>query len=219
MKQPQALAPLSVILSTAHNALGTRFCHVCHDFRPIAQFRKGQNHVCQQHDEAPDPKECRKVPDGLRFCRVCQDVLPLTKFPPGQKRYICRACSWNRKGKAYKTKYYARRAHIQRLWAMCYTDLAAFQTLFHQPRVGVTQADIAKLLEAGSFTASDAVKLAVMPQDPRRPMDKENAVVVTREQRRTLLSMLAAGGTEAYVNEMIGGPYLSGGLGTEGASE
>ena len=214
MKQPQALAPLSVILSTARNALGTRFCHVCQDFRPIAQFRKGQNHVCQQHDEAPDPKECRKVPDGLRFCRVCQDVLPLTKFPPGQKRYICRACSWNRKGKAYKTKYYARRAHIQRiqhiqrLWAMCYTDLAAF----HQPRVGVTQADIAKLLEAGSFTASDAVKLAVMPQDPRRPMDKENAVVVTREQRRMLLSMLAAGGTEAYVNEMIGGPYISGGF-------
>ena len=215
MKQPQALAPLSVVLSTARNALGTRFCHVCHDFRPIAQFRKGQNHVCQQHDEAPDPKECRKVPDGLRFCRVCQDVLPLTKFPPGQKRYICRACSWNRKGKAYKTKYYARRAHIQRLWAMCYTDLAAF----HQPRVGVSQAHIAKLLEAGSFTASDAVKLAVMPQDPRRPMDKENAVLVTREQRRMLLSMLAAGGTEAYVNEMIGGPYLSGGLGTEGASE
>ena len=98
---------------------------------------------------------------------------------------------------------------------MCYTDLAAF----YQPRVGVSQADIAKLLEAGSFTASDAVKLAVMPQDPRRPMDKENAVLVTREQRRTLLSMLAAGGTEAYVNEMIGGPYLSGGLGTEGASE
>ena len=98
---------------------------------------------------------------------------------------------------------------------MCYTDLAAF----HQPRVGVSQTDIAKLLEAGSFTASDAVKLAVMPQDPRRPMDKENAVLVTREQRRTLLSMLAAGGTEAYVNEMIGGPYLSGGLGTEGASE
>ena len=211
MKQPQPLAPLT----TARNALGTRFCHVCHDFRPIAQFRKGQNHVCQQHDEAPGPKECRKVPDGLRFCRVCQDVLPLTKFPPGQKRYICRACSWNRKGKAYKTKYYARRAHIQRLWAMCYTDLAAF----YQPRVGVSQADIAKLLEAGSFTASDAVKLAVMPQDPRRPMDKENAVLVTREQRRTLLSMLAAGGTEAYVNEMIGGPYLSGGLGTEGASE
>ena len=212
MKQPQALAPLSVILSTARNALGTRFCHVCHDFRPIAQFRKGQNHVCQQHDEAPDP-------DGSRFCRVCQNILPLIQFPPGQKRYICRACSWNRKGKVYKAKYHAQRAHIQRLWAMCYTDLAAFQTLFHQPRVGVSQTDIAKLLEAGSFTASDAVKLAVMPQDPRRPMDKENAVVVTREQRRMLLSMLAAGGTEAYVNEMIGGPYLSGGLGTEGASE
>ena len=43
-------------------------------------------------------------------------------------------------------------------------------------------------------------------------MDKENAVVVTREQRRMLLSMLAAGGTEAYVNEMIGGPYISGGF-------
>ena len=207
MKQPQPLAPLT----TARNALGIRLCHVCHDFRPIAQFRKGQNHVCQQHDEAPDPTE----PDGLRFCRVCQDLLPLSRFSVDQKRFICRVCTWKRTGKPARTKYRERRAHIQRLWSMCYTDRAAF----HQPRVGISQTDIAKLLEAGSFTASDAVKLAVVPQDPQLPMGKENAVVVTREQRRMLLSMLAAGGTEAYVNEMIGGPYLSGGLGTEGASE
>ena len=68
----------------------------------------------------------------------------------------------------------------------------------------MTQTDIAHLLAAGSFTASDAVKLAVVPKDPQLPMGKENAVLVTREQRRTLLSMLAAGGPEAYVNEMIG---------------
>ena len=42
--------------------------------------------------------------------------------------------------------------HIQRLWSMCYTDRAAF----HQLRVGVTQTDIARLLEAGSHTVSDA---------------------------------------------------------------
>ena len=39
-------------------------------------------------------------------------------------------------------------------------------------------------------------------------MGKENAVLVTRQQRRTLLSMLAAGGVEAYVSEMIGGSYM-----------
>ena len=98
---------------------------------------------------------------------------------------------------------------------MCYTDRA----VFHQPRVGVTQADIAKLLEAGSFTASDANKLAVVPQDPQLPMGKENAVLVTREQRRRLLRMLAAGGPEAYVNEMIGGSYVVGGSYTDGMPE
>ena len=76
-----------------------------------------------------------------------------------------------------------------------------------QLRVGVTQADIARLLEAGSHTVSDAVKLAVVPQDPRLPMDKGNAVLVTRQQRRTLLNMLAAGGMQASVNEMICGSY------------
>ena len=197
MRQPETLAPLS----TARNALGTRFCHVCNDFRPIDQFRKGQGHVCRQHVEVPDP-------DGLRFCRVCQDLLPLSRFAADQKRFICRACTWKRTGKPARTKYRARRAHIQRLWSMCYLDRAAFD----QPRVGVTQTDIARLLEAGSFTVSDANKLAVVPQDPQLPMGKENAVLVTREQRRTLLSMLAAGGTEAYVNEMIGGPYISGGF-------
>ena len=101
-------------------------------------------------------------------------------------------------------KYRAKRAHIQRLWSMCYTDRGIFQ----QPRVGVTQTDIAHLLAAGSYTASDAVKLAVVPKDPRLPMGKENAVLVTRQQRRTLLSMLAAGGVEAYVSEMIGGSYM-----------
>ena len=190
MKQPQPLAPLT----TARNALGTRFCHVCNDFRPIAQFKKGQNHVCQQH-EAPEPQG--------RFCRVCQDLLPLSRFAADQKRFICRACTWKRTGKPARTKYRARRAHIQRLWSMCYLD----RTAFDQPRVGVTQTDIARLLEAGSHTVSDAVKLAVVPQDPRLPMDKENAVLVTREQRRTLLNMLAAGGMQAYINEMICGAY------------
>ena len=117
-------------------------------------------------------------------------------------------------------KYRAKRAHIQRLWSMCYTDRGIFQ----QPRVGVTQTDIAKLLEAGSYTASDAVKLAVVPKDPQLPMGKENAVLVTREQRRTLLSKLAAGGVEAYMNEMVGGSYTDGmpeGVisGTEAASD
>ena len=54
---------------------------------------------------------------------------------------------------------------------------------------------------------SDASKLAVMPPDPRLPMGKENAVLVTRQQRRTLLNMLAAGGMQAYMNEMICGAY------------
>ena len=117
-------------------------------------------------------------------------------------------------------RYRAKRAHTQRLWSMCYTDRGIFQ----QPRVGVTQTDIAKLLEAGSYTASDAVKLAVVPKDPQLPMGKENAVLVTREQRRTLLSKLAAGGVEAYMNEMVGGSYTDGmpeGVisGTEAASD
>ena len=147
MRQPETLAPLS----TARNALGTRFCHACNDFRPIDQFRKGQGHVCRQHVEVPDP-------DGLRFCRVCQDLLPLSRFAADQKRFICRACTWKRTGKSARTKYRARRAHIQRLWSMCYTDRAAF----HQLRVGVTQTDIARLLEAGSHTVSDAANLAVI---------------------------------------------------------
>ena len=187
MKQPETLAPLS----TARNALGTRFCHACNDFRPIAQFKKGQNHVCQQH-EAPEPQG--------RFCRVCQDLLPLSRFAADQKRFICRICTWKRTGKPARTKYRERLAHIQRLWSMCYLDRAAFD----QPKVGVTQTDIAKLLEAGSFTVSDASKLAVMPQDPQLPMGKENAVLVTREQRRRLLRMLAKSGPEAYVSDMIG---------------
>ena len=172
------------------------FCHACNDFRPIDQFRKGQGHVCRQHVEVPDP-------DGLRFCRVCQDLLPLSRFAADQKRFICRICTWKRTGKPARTKYRERLAHIQRLWSMCYLYRAAFD----QPRVGITQTDIARLLEAGSFTVSDANKLAVMPPDPRLPMGKENAVLVTREQRRTLLNMLAAGGMQAYINEMICGAY------------
>ena len=89
---------------------------------------------------------------------------------------------------------------------MCYTDRGIFQ----QPRVGVTQTDITKLLEAGSYTVSDANKLAVVPKDPQLTMGKDNAILVTRQQRRRLLRMLAAGGPEAYVNEMIGGSYTNG---------
>ena len=207
MREP--LAPLS----TARNAPGTRFCQVCNDFRPISEFKKNQNRVCQQHDDVPDPS-------GVRFCRSCQDLLPLSRFSVDQMRFLCRACTWKRTGKPARMRYRAKRAHTQRLWSMCYTDRGIFQ----QPRVGVTQTDIAKLLEAGSYTASDAVKLAVVPKEPQLPMGKENAVLVTREQRRTLLSKLAAGGVEAYMNEMVGGSYTDGmpeGVisGTEAASD
>ena len=152
MREP--LAPLS----TARNAPGTRFCQVCNDFRPISEFKKNQNRVCQQHDDVPDPS-------GVRFCRSCQDLLPLSRFSVDQMRFLCRACTWKRTGKPARMRYRAKRAHTQRLWSMCYTDRGIFQ----QPRVGVTQTDIAKLLEAGSYTASDAVKLAVVPKDPQLP--------------------------------------------------
>ena len=98
MREP--LAPLS----TARNAPGTRFCQVCNDFRPISQFKKDQNRVCQQHDDVPDPS-------GVRFCRSCQDLLPLSRFSVDQMRFLCRACTWKRTGKPARMRYRAKRAH------------------------------------------------------------------------------------------------------------
>ena len=81
---------------------------------------------------------------------------------------------------------------------MLYTDRA----VFNQSHVGLTQADIEKLLTIGSYTISDSAGLAIIPRDPRVPLCIENAVLVTRERRRKLLGILAECGPDDYLEQM-----------------
>ena len=142
---------------------------------------------------APTPN-LAAVPDlhGMRFCRACADFLPLSEFPRGQRRYICRAHLWERTGRRAKGALLAkpRKRLLSRLWMQCYRDRVAFG----QPRVALTQADIDSLLGASEARLqSEKCGLAVVPRDPRRPLARDNAALVSGEARRRMLEQARAG--------------------------
>ena len=150
------------------------------------------------------------VPDlnNVRFCRVCEDFLPVTEFPRGQRRYTCRVHLWERNGrKAKKTLLTKpRKKLLTRMWMQCYRDWACRDRDLlgydcNNDRVGLTQGDINSLLDmetclqradgnsvtnSGEVNADAITELAVMPKDLSKPLSKENAMLVSKEERRQM---------------------------------
>ena len=130
-----------------------------------------------KHPRVPDR-------DGRRFCRVCNDFLPVSAFPSGQRRYTCRAHLWERVGRPAKQTLLAkpRKCLLARLWMQCYKD----RRVFGHARVALTQAELDAMLVAAG---AGAAKFAVLPRDPRQPISRDNAVLVSQEDRRALLAL------------------------------
>ena len=138
------------------------------------------------------------VPDlnGVRFCRVCREFLPTGLFPRGQRRFTCRPHIWQRIGKKSRKALLAKphKKLLSSIWVRCYKDCR-----FLGLSLELTQADVGRMLDTLEAAGSDpatpgtpgadpgADEVAVLPKDLSSPISAENAVLVTKAARRTLL--------------------------------
>lgn len=134
-------------------------------------------------------------PVGERFCRKCGVFLPLKDFFKGKKRrYECKVHSRGRPRKAPSKKQKEReRAEfvnssqgnpqkknaIAQVWHAAYTDC---RCSFGQATVGMSQAELRDLFKA-SGRAEPSTAFRLVPIDPCRALERENARLVRREVR------------------------------------
>jgi len=92
---------------------------------------------------------------------------------------------------------------LSKVWARAYTD----RRRFHQPRIGIKQAEIDKLLTVGvademrdNVLLYDnlAKRVAVIPIDPSKVLCVSNAALVAFSTRKLLLKQWKRFGKEAY---------------------
>ena len=153
---------------------------------------------CAGYPCVPDPA------GKVRFCTHCEDFIPITPFPSGPRRFVCKAhmrASCRRS--TQKMLGNPQKRALSKVWARAYTD----RRRFDQPRIGIKQAEIDKLLTVGvademrdNVLLYDnlAKRVAVIPIDPSKVLCVSNAALVAFSTRKLLLKQWKRFGKEAY---------------------
>jgi hypothetical protein len=138
-------------------------------------------------DAANEPSKAKLVPvpdqNGMRFCRVCNKFLPIGMFPIGQRRYTCRPHIWKKIGKKSKMRLHQKpeKKLLSQMWVQCYKDSRMLRVDIH-----MKQKDISMMLQG--IQENERGGLCVLPKDPLSPISPENSALVTKNNRRVMLS-------------------------------
>lgn len=172
-----------------------RYCLKCREYFPVACFisEDGTDDmtVCNRHEPAKK---------GLRYCRGCDDFIALDLFPKtARPGYACRKhVNLHGGGKRAYDKISQDPEKQKRAlqWRRFYNDGIKFR---HET-LEMSRADIQ--LEILKIDPSATGNYAVMPVDTKMPTTTKNLVVVTLEQRITLMKLFDKKDTPAYL-EMV----------------
>lgn len=153
---------------------------------------------CAGYPCVPDP------PGGVRFCTHCEDFIPIKQFPTGIRRYICKAhMRASCKRSTQKMFQNPQKRALSKVWARAYKDCKRFE----QTRLGITQAELDKLLTVGvvdelrenvALYENLARGTAIVPVDPTKILCVSNAALVATSTRKLLLKQLKRSGNRDY---------------------
>jgi len=153
------------------------------------------------------------VPDrgGVRFCTHCEDFVPLAKFQSGgPRRYVCKFHMYIASGQRSSKKMLSdpQKRALHQLWGRAFKD----SKLFKQPRIAITQAEIAKILAfaapggVGKSGVLYAAKVfAIVPSDPTKALSAANSALVSTSTRSLLMRQWKLFGKEGYCEHLTGG--------------
>ena len=141
----------------------------------------------------PDHPSCE------RFCRRCNCFQALNIFPKGSRRHECMTHAKERVRTARQrlhNKDSAKRV-VAQIWHAAYMDAKA---VYCKKGVGITQADVLVIFQTANVLPGLGYR--IVPRNPMSELEVGNAILVTKELRKTLVRALA-GGLHTYT-EAIG---------------
>ena len=167
------------------------YCIKCKDYVEISRFKEelgasSKGGVCDRHPE--------ETTDVVRFCSECQEHLPIAEFPKGQKRFVCKT-HWAMRKTAKSREDRANvpgRIFAERTWSRCWRDGRRFVGT----KMDLTVNDILQIWQEADPVAQQ--NLILLPIDPSVNMNKDNAVIVDKKKRSSLLKSLSKNGIEKY---------------------
>ena len=170
-----------------------RFCVKCKEYFPVACFvgkdGTADATLCNRHEPAKN---------GLRYCRGCDDYVALDLFPkktrPG---YACKK-HFNMHGggkRAYdKISNNPHKRNLKLQWKRFYNDSVKFK----HPKTRMSKREVE--LEILKVDPSATGNYAVMPVDTRIATGPQNVVIVTLQQRKTLMKKVDMDDTAEYAS-------------------
>ena len=174
-----------------------RFCVKCKQYFPVACFVSDDGTddatICNRHEPAKN---------GLRYCRGCDDFVALDLFPktirPG---YACKKHFYVHGGgkRCYdKISNDTSKNNLKLQWKRFYNDGIKFK----HPKLGMCKREVE--FEILKVDPSATGNYAVMPVDTTIPTSPQNVVVVTLQQRATLMKKLDRKLTVEYASMVSG---------------
>ena len=173
-----------------------RFCVKYKAYFPVACFvsNDGTDNatLCNRHE----PEK-----NGLRYCQGCDDFVALDLFPKKSRPgYACRK-HFNMHGggkRAYdKISNNPHKRNLKLQWKRFYNDGIKFK----HPKTRMCKRDVE--LEILKVDPSATGNYAVMPVDTKKPTSPQNVVVVTLQQRKTLMKKVDMNDTVEYASMVL----------------
>ena len=167
------------------------YCIKSKDYVEISRFKEelgasAKSGVCDRH--------AGEAPEVVRFCCECQKHLPIAEFPKGPKRFVCKThvaaqkTAKSREGRANVPG----RIFAERTWKRCWRDGRRFVGT----KMDLTVNEILQIWHKADSVAQQ--NLILLPIDPSVNMNKDNALIVDKKKRASLLKSLSKNGVEKY---------------------
>ena len=169
----------SAIRAAVPDLHGVRFCRVCEDFLPIAEFPRGQRrYTCRAHHKSLWERTGRKAKKTLLM--------------KPRKKLLSRM--WMQ---CYKDRAVFGQARVELTQADIDTLLDSMDSMDSNPCMPCMPCmhkpiDVRRGLEPAeaAHAARGAVALTVLPKDPSKPLSADNARLASKEARHELLALM-----------------------------
>jgi hypothetical protein len=123
----------------------------------------------------------------MLLCTKCGTEHPICDFPTGLvRRFECKQQIW-RRAKLSRKRVFAADPSKRVLWHVWHRAYADARVVYKRNGISLKQADISALFLAAGL--AQGMDYRVMPKNACRPLNLENAALVTITERKSLVEL------------------------------
>ena len=133
-------------------------------------------------------------PTAGRWCKGCKDFRPVTEFSTTRRSFECRIHA-SASQKSRRNKSFASNPVKNELWHMWQNVYADSRSVFLKEGWCLAQHAIQVLCEKNNIKPSSSLRL--VPINPKKPITRDNVLIVSRATRTLLTKMWKISGDKA----------------------